>query len=226
MIIGRGLLASAMNTKHHRDSDHIIFAAGVSNSQETRSSEFDREEKMLTDFVECQKTFVYFSTCSVDDPELLASPYVAHKKRMEQLVKNSIKHIIFRLPQVVGRSKNTHTLTNFLFNQISSDQSFQVWINAKRSLIDVDDVASICGHLLVNPALENQTINIAPPSSMRVLDIVKIFEDVLGKKAKISLVNSGGDYAIESTLSSIAANELKIKFDQNYYYRVIQKYYG
>jgi len=86
LIIGNGLIASAFNSNLRNNEDVIIFASGVSNSREVRSDEFFRERKLLVDTLALGKYIAYFSTCSVDDPELLNTPYVAHKKEMEALV--------------------------------------------------------------------------------------------------------------------------------------------
>jgi hypothetical protein len=45
MIIGNGLIAKSL--KNIDSKDHLYFASGVSNSLETRSSEFEREFSLL-----------------------------------------------------------------------------------------------------------------------------------------------------------------------------------
>ncbi|MEJ2498930.1 MAG: hypothetical protein P8Y46_06430 [Sulfurovaceae bacterium] len=47
MIIGNGMLAHEFSD-YKDDNDIIIFASGVSNSGETRESEFEREKELLT----------------------------------------------------------------------------------------------------------------------------------------------------------------------------------
>jgi hypothetical protein len=66
LIIGNGLIASAFK----KNKDVIIFASGVSKSQEVRCAEFFRERKLLVDALQLKKYIVYFGTCSVNDPEL------------------------------------------------------------------------------------------------------------------------------------------------------------
>ena len=62
MIIGNGLRAKAFNS-YGNDNKLLIFASGVSNSNETSSKAFDREKKLLLDALNNQsgKKFIYFS---------------------------------------------------------------------------------------------------------------------------------------------------------------------
>ncbi len=98
MIIGNGLLAQAFSPVFANDAHVIAFASGVSNSRETRAEAFARERELLTSTLEREKFILYFSTCSVHDPELAESPYVRHKIDMEHLVCNAAQKAIFRLP--------------------------------------------------------------------------------------------------------------------------------
>lgn len=148
MIVGNGMIASAFKSYFGDDPDVIVFASGVSNSRENRGEEFLREKKMLMECMSYEKFTFYFSTCSVNDPELLDAPYVVHKKEMETLVRSAKDYAIFRLPQVVGKTPNPNTLTNYLYRQIMSGSNFKVWRHATRNLIDVDDVASIVSYLV------------------------------------------------------------------------------
>src|SRR3990167_10458215 len=119
MIIGNGMMATKF-AKYKNDKNIIIFASGVSNSKETRPSEFAREFDLLKDVVskDSGKTIVYFSTSSMYDPIEKNSAYVQHKLEMENYIQNNVnKYYIFRISQVIGRAKN-NTLINFLINNI------------------------------------------------------------------------------------------------------------
>lgn len=226
MIIGKGLIANAFAPHFGEDESLIIFASGVSNSREARSEAFFRERHMLIEALNLKKMLVYFSTCSVNDPELIGTPYVNHKKEMEALVRSAKDFAIFRLPQVVGKTQNPNTLTNYLFQQIKSGANFQVWRNATRNLIDVEDVALIATHLIRSSIASGQTINIACPFSVSILQLVNIFEKVLGKKASYTVVDSGGTYAIDSNIATQVAKKINIDFDDSYVEELIRKYYG
>ena len=124
MIVGNGLIASSFKSYFEDDPSVIIFASGVSNSAELDCEAFLRERKMLEEALALDKYICYFSTCSVNDPELLNSPYVAHKKEMEAVVSAAGDYAIFRLPQVVGKTPNPNTLTNYIYNQVTSEKNF------------------------------------------------------------------------------------------------------
>ena len=102
MIIGNGLIASAFNPYFSNDERVVVFASGVSNSRETRAEAFLRERQMLLDAMRHERFLLYFSTCSVNDPELADAPYVVHKKEMEKLVQSTKDYAIFRVPIIVG----------------------------------------------------------------------------------------------------------------------------
>lgn len=227
MIIGNGLIASAFKSYFVDDPEVIVFASGVSNSQESRGAEFLRENQMLNECMSCKKKFiVYFSTCSVNDPELLDAPYVVHKKKMETLVRSAKNYAIFRLPQVVGKTPNPNTLTNYLYRQIISGSNFKVWRHATRNLIDVDDVASIVSYLVRASLVSGITTNIASPFTISIPQLVSIFELVLDKKASCTLVDAGGAYTVDSVLATEVANLAGVDFDEAYIEKLIRKYYG
>ena len=226
MIIGNGLLANAFAHYYADYVEVVIFASGVSNSRESREEAFLREKQLLTNALDAHRFIVYFSTCSVDDPELSSTPYCVHKKQMELLVRRAERYAIFRLPQVVGFTPNPNTLTNYLYKQVTSGTAFQVWRHAKRNLIDVDDVASIANHMISNSFSENITTNIATPFPISILDLVKTFELVLGKKANYIIVDTGGTYEIDVDLAVEVASKFGIDFDEIYVENLIRKYYG
>ncbi len=225
MIIGNGLIASSFHPHFENNADVIIFASGVSNSRETNPAAFQREERLLMNALASKKYLVYFSTCSLSDPELQQSPYVMHKIKIEELVRSSKGYAIFRLTQVVGKTSNPHTLTNYLYQHITSDTPFQIWRHAKRNLIDVDDVVSIATYLIQSPRMSRITENIACPFSIGIDELVRIFEHVLRKKAVYTLKDAGGAYAIDTRLATAAAKNISIDFNENYTEKLLRKYY-
>jgi nucleoside-diphosphate-sugar epimerase len=226
MVIGQGLLAAAFSAEFSQTSDVIIFASGVSNSQEIDPLAFKREKLLLQEAKTQPGMLVYFSSCSLYDKSLQKSPYVIHKQKMEALVNEAPHRIIFRLPQVVGKTSNPKTLTNFLYNKIMTGEHFNIWRYAKRNLVDVEDLALIAGFIINDSRLKNQTLNIAAPTAITLLNLVKIFESVLRKKAVFSLIDEGGEYDIEPEPAASIANSLGINFEDNYIEKVIKKYYG
>lgn len=121
MIVGNGLLASAFSPEWVSTHNAVLFASGVSNSHESQPEAFQREADLLSSHLErCSGAFIYFSTCSISDPDRAASFYAKHKLAMERRVAQHPEHLILRLPQVVGRTSNPNTLTNFLVDKLKS----------------------------------------------------------------------------------------------------------
>ncbi|MBQ9578688.1 MAG: NAD-dependent dehydratase [Ottowia sp.] len=227
MIVGNGLIATAFRGHDFENSPNIvIYASGVSNSKEVRNEAFLREKAMLVDAVASEKFICYFSTCSINDPEMQGAPYVVHKKQMEALVGSAKNYAIFRLPQVVGKTPNPHTLTNYIHNKIMRGERFHVWKHARRNLIDVDDVALIVSYLMHGGCVDKKTINVASPFFISIAALVGVFELVLGKKGHYNLVDAGGAYPIDIGLTSSVASQAGVKFDDQYIENLIRKYYG
>lgn len=225
MIIGNGLIARAFKSYFDKDLNFVVFAAGVSNSSETNPIEFMRERSLLLDAIAKNKFLLYFSTCSVYDAELQSSPYVQHKKNMEVLVSESNKYMIFRLPQLIGKTENQNTLSNYIYNHIINGLKFNVWKRARRNIIDVEDAASIVNYLMRHTDLHNSVINVACSFSISILLLVSTFEKVTGISAKYDLIDSGIAYPIDIALVSEVLPELGIIFDDNYIEKIIKKYY-
>ncbi len=227
MVIGDGLLGSAFAEVFSKESDVIIFASGVSNSQECNNMAFMREKNLLEKSLQNNdKKIAYFSSCSIYDTSLEHTPYVRHKCEMEALVQQAKRFSIFRLPQVVGKTFNLKNLTSFIYKKIITGESFEVWRYAKRNIIDVMDVVAIVKYILNEQGLANQTHNIACPFSISIMELIKVFEAVLNKRAIYSVLDIGEAYNIDTELSTRVASELGIFFDDSYYEKVIRKYYG
>lgn len=226
MIVGRGMIANAFNT--YKESENVvIFASGVSNSQLNDKSAFDREKKLLKNTIQSYPkcTFVYFGTCSVDDPELCESPYVMHKKEMEKLIKKSCEsYFIFRLSQVVGNGSSP-TLINFIVDKLESEELFHIWKNSTRNLIDIDDVFKIADYLIQNNLYKNEIINIATPLSLSIFEIVEIMEKLINKKGSYKIEDKGGSYSIDISKITPLLNKINICFNEDYPSSIIKKYF-
>jgi nucleoside-diphosphate-sugar epimerase len=225
MIIGNGLIARAFKSYFDKDSDFIVFASGVSNSSETNLNEFNRERSLLLNAIAENKFLLYFSTCSVYDIELQNSLYVQHKKDMEALVYGSRQFMIFRLPQVIGKTENQNTLTNYIFSHIVNGLKFNVWKKAQRNIIDVEDVASIVNYFIRHTDINNSVINVACSFSISIPNLISVFEKVIGISAKYDLIDSGVPYPIDTALVLEVLPKLGINFEDDYLEKVIRKYY-
>ena len=172
------------------------------------------------------RTFVYFSTCSILDPDLADKPYVLHKDAMEALVKAHPGHQIFRLPQLAGRSVNPHTLLNYLYARISRSERFSIWGNATRNIIDVDDVVKIVRHIIDGHHFNRDTTNVANIQNYPVKRIVSTMERVCGKTALFDAIERGTCYPIDMQRVAPLLPEAGVEFGSAYLSNVLQKYYG
>jgi nucleoside-diphosphate-sugar epimerase len=195
MIIGNGLVANSL--KSIDTADNIFFASGVSNSLETRSSEFHREFTLLKANLtkHSEHKFIYFSTLSINDQSKQDSHYVLHKLAMEEYIKNHAKqYLILRIGNIVGKGGNPNTLFNYLKNQITHNHTFTVHSQARRLLIDMDDITeflsgSCCG-------IKNSIVNCAFPYYYDLKEIINAIEEKTQKKAIYKEVNEGDFYKV------------------------------
>jgi nucleoside-diphosphate-sugar epimerase len=173
-----------------------------------------------------ESLFLYFSTCSVEDPAVRESAYVRHKFAMEHLVRQRDRHLILRLPQLAGNTPNPHTLLNHLYARIVRSERFAVWRGATRNIIDVDDVARIVTDLVVSENACGETINVANSHSYGIPEIVRSIEEVVGHKAIFDIIDRGAGYTIDIDRIQAALHRCRVSFPEDYLPRVIRKYYG
>lgn len=228
VIVGSGLVASAMRAAFV-NHDVCVYAAGVSNSSCTDAKEFERERVRLEIALAAHASagrFIYFGTCSVDDPDASKSPYVRHKRAMEHLAANHSRYVIFRLPQVAGNTPNPHTLLNYLFARIARSERFSIWANSTRNVIDIDDVTQIARALVVDQGVVNETINIAHTRSASIFEIVSQLELITGKRAVFDEIQLGRAYSIDCSRIETTVAKCGIDLTGDYLERVLRKYYG
>ncbi|ASE63574.1 hypothetical protein CEQ15_19850 [Chryseobacterium indologenes] len=198
MIIGNGLIANALQSIDSKD--YLFFASGVSNSLETRSSEFERESALLKNTMKNSgdKKLIYFSTLSVKDQSKQDSHYVLHKLAMEDYIQNHSKnYLILRIGNIVGRGGNPNTLFNYLKNQIKNNNEFTVHSKARRLLIDMDDITKF---LEINCVLlNNGIVNCAFPYYYDLKEIITAIENKTKQKGKYSEINEGDFYKVDFT---------------------------
>lgn len=131
MIVGDGDLAGVLP-----QDDKLYFASGVSNSKETRLSEFKREVDLLLEQPKSAH-IVYFSSIGVLDGN---SHYYRHKRYMEVLIKETFPtYTIIRIGNI-DWGINPHTLINYLrahpeaeiqdvYRYIISKEEFLYWVD-------------------------------------------------------------------------------------------------
>lgn len=229
IIIGNGLVANAF-IKSNLDLDFILFASGVSDSKNASINDFDREKKLFLQTVKNypNKAFVYFSTCSIYDPDSVESIYVKHKLNMEQLIKTSCNEfIIFRVSNIVGISNNKNTIFNFLLYKIKSHEKIKIWKNAYRNFIDIDIVVRYVSFFLKDfPSWKNKIINIASIENTSVLELVNLIINIYSSNSEIELLDKGSNYKIPIEDLIIAQETYKWDIQNTNMKYLIQKYGG
>lgn len=225
MIVGRGLIASLFVDNDREDT--IFFASGVSNSLETKESEFLREENLIKNTIEENpgKTFVYFSTCSVYDSSKTGSDYVLHKLKMEQLVKHSCKnYLILRVSNAVGKGGNPNLLMNYLIRSSRNNMTIDVHTKASRNLIDAEDIKNITLHL-IKKAEFGKIINLAYMHNYAIIEILEIIERYYGIILDLNLIKSGSGYDINIPDVEYYFKNNGLTDKESYLCKILEKYY-
>lgn len=226
MIVGRGLLASLFIENDRNDT--VFFASGVSNSLETSSEEFLREENLIKKTISENpgQLFVYFSTCSVYDSSKTGSDYVLHKLKMEQLIKNSCeKYLILRVSNAVGNGGNPNLLMNYLIRSINNNETINVHTKATRNLVDAEDIKNITFQLIEKSDL-NKIINVAYIQNYSIIEILEIIERFYDKKLSLNLIKSGSGYDINVPDVEYYFQENGLTDKDSYLNRILKKYYS
>jgi glycosyltransferase involved in cell wall biosynthesis len=229
MVIGNGAIANRF-ASYGLQSKYFIFAGSVHNSAIFDTIEIVKEEDAIRAAlatVNNSATFIYFSSCSIEDAMQATSPYVAHKMRMEQLIQASISsYLIFRLPQVLGLADIEGGLVHGLVKAIILGERFELWRDATRNFIDLDDVYSIVHAILEEKTHSNRVINIANPCPTPVSELVSLLESYFGKAGNYELIARGEDYPLDTSVIKDVILRLGIDFGPDYLLRVVDKYYA
>ena len=227
LVVGNGLLANKFRSSN-LPVDTIVIASGVSNSSELRQSEFDREKELVLSYAEVGKVLIYFSSCSVELSEKMWTPYIRHKYEMESLIISNKLGLVYRLPNVVGFGGNDKTMFNFFCSAILNEKEIFVRKNAKRSLIDVDDVVTLVEYLLTSnmsrKELSYDLMRVVLPTQYSVIEIINVIQAHYGKKAiasmgEIDFLDVAKSYVVEDCIKKQV-----IKFDHTYLSRLVKKY--
>lgn len=227
MVIGSGLVARRFELYNSKDN-FLVFASGVSNSKTKNPEAYNREIKLLKDSLQQYDTkiFIYFSTCSIYDLQERESIYVKHKLSIENLIQTQAKkYHIFRISNLAGKSSNPNTVLNFFFNHVKNGVNFDLWANACRNIIDIDDAYLIIDHILKNKFFPNQIINIANPEDYPVKKLITAIESFLNIRSNYIEIEKGSCFAIDTSSIHPLIQELGIRFDPEYLSDLLNKYY-
>jgi hypothetical protein len=144
MIVGRGDIASVLNDR----DGAIFFVSGVSNSNETRESQFMREIELL-DKQDKTKCLFYFSTIALDDINK-KNEYHTHKRKMELLIKSNFENYnIIRIGNITWGS-NPNTFINYIKNKKNKGEPVEIkdeykYIIDKEQLVLLTDNLPLIG---------------------------------------------------------------------------------
>ncbi len=227
MVIGSGLLARHFES-YNKDDRFFIFASGVSNSKTKNTDAYNREISLLRETIQQypEKTIVYFSTCSVYDPDEIKSAYVQHKLKIEDIIQTTVpRYFIFRVSNVAGKSPNPNTLLNYFFYHIKNGINFDLWMNACRNIIDIDDVFRIVDQLLKKNLFATQPINIGSPVNYPVKEIVAAIELHLNTKSNYVEVNKGSCFEIDLSAIQPILENTQLQLNDDYLAGLLAKYY-
>lgn len=208
-IVGSGMIAGSFRRcVNALPRDIKILAFGVSNSGKIHEDEYSRERDRLgqeLSRLNNSEKVIYFSSLLVGAN--LDVDYYKHKKTMECfIVDRSMQSHIFRLPQVVGQAGATHTLVSYFVNRVLQNKAVIVERNAKRFLLDVDDLTEVVVKTLQSQAIskvdQHSMYAVLPCESIDVIDIVTLIQDILGIKVSIEFTDEAVQYdAFELTKS-------------------------
>ena len=224
IIVGNGMISRAFKDSSYDFSDCIIFASGVSNSKCIDPLEFDREFNTLEKTLKYDKRIIYFSTSSIYDDSLIGSSYIKHKLNIESFITTKFKdYIIYRLPNVIGLTKNKNTLFNYFSDSILNERSVSLYKKSTRYILDIDDLVK---YVFLTKHTSNSVINLNFNIPYKVTEIWQEVEKALNKKGISTLLNIGNDYKIDNSLfiKEIGENEIPELNDRSYLQKTIQKY--
>lgn len=227
MVIGNGTVANSF-THYANNSKVLIFASGVSNSKSNNESDFRREETLIKESIKEYQDyrFVYFSTFNIYDNSEKDSPYCLHKLKMEKIITDNVyNYHIFRLGHVAASASKKHTVLSFLVDAITSGEKFNVWQNAARNIIDIDDISKICTYIIDNEMYTNNTLDICNTSNIKIPNLVGLIEDISGIKGIYTNLDCGEEPVLRDNPLEPIFEDLNIHFDAGYVRRVITKYY-
>ena len=221
-IIGSGFIATKFKKylRFIKKNKVIVYAAGISNSLEMDKKNLEREILKFKDFTQKnKKKLIYISTYSVNDNSRNNKLYVKNKIKIEKIIKrDNDEYIIIRLPEIIGKTKNLNTLTNFFYNNIINNRPFKVFKNSRRNLLDIDDAIKNCLKIIRKNKKKNRIINLLNKKFNTPLQIVINLEKILQKKGIYKFNNNKiNKWSLK--------NNYFFHSKKNYLIKTLKKYY-
>jgi len=221
-IIGSGFIATKFKKylKFIKKNKVIIYAAGISNSLEINKKNLEREILKFKNFTKKNKRkLIYISTYSVNDYSRNKKLYVKNKIKIEKIIEeDSDEYLVIRLPEIIGKTKNLHTLSNFFYNNIINNKPFKVFKNSRRNLLDIDDAIKNCIKIIRKNKNKNKIINLLNKKFNTPMQIVTNLEKILRKKAIYKFSNNKiNKWSLK--------NNYFFHSKKNYLIKTLKKYY-
>jgi NDP-hexose 4-ketoreductase len=207
IIDGDGMLATAFRAgaiDTEAAADALVFARGVARSDEWRLDAYGRELATLDVAIDRAADLglpiVYFSGApiygSFGEPVKETSrlrpstQYGRHQADCEDRIRRrSARHLILRLPNVVGPSGNRHQLVPALATRIAAG-AVTVQARAARDLLDVERVV-LATRALIEAGRTADTFNVAGGICTPVSEIVDEIAALLGSHPRRNMVDMG-----------------------------------
>ena len=181
MIIGSGNIANTIINSGLPHENLCIIAAGVSDSNLTSDTAFNRESQMLHYYLENNSDFkiIYFDTFYNNHD----SHYVRHKNNMKKLIENYTDNFLFiSLPIVCGFTKNKTQLIPYLTNCLLNNKTTTVNFNAIRNIIPSSSIVDC----IRKTAYSNfKHVAVLSTQNYHMAEIIEVLENIHQKKYKI-----------------------------------------
>lgn len=203
-IVGRGLIARALQPLAHLADDTLMFAGGVGDSNLADADRMQHEiEMLLAAIAQCRREdrrLVYFSsagrlhqgpeTRDESSPLQPDSPYGHHKQACERLLREAPgRYLIVRMANLVGSPQNPQQLVPSWVRQVLRGD-VTVFTKATRDLLDVEDLVRWL--IAVLPRIPPQeTLVIASGVSTPASQLVEWIQEALHATATITAVPRG-----------------------------------
>ena len=204
-VLGAGLIASALNHIADGYDDAVAFATGVSDSSSTDAVQYRRERSMLRETIEQARAsgerLIYFSSggavygrwAGPANEQAAAQPrtaYGRHKVACEEaIVSSGVRHVILRLPNVVGDAGNVKQLIPSLVAQVLTGH-VHVYTRAARDLLDAEDMARTLAAVL-DATPESAIVNVATGRSITAEQIAREICRILELTPDLELIDAG-----------------------------------
>jgi glycosyltransferase involved in cell wall biosynthesis len=209
-------------------SRHLVFVDSIHNANASNSTEISNQRQMLRSALATlskSETFVYFSSCDIDNKKQESSPFLLHKIWAEQLVQESANnYLIVRLPEVFGLMDAEEGIVSSLISKIHTGARFRL-PSTQYNFIDLDHVYAIVSFILDSKELHNTIVNVASSNNTSTLDLMLILEEYLGKAGNYEFYQDNGSCEIDISSIRQAINCLDIDFGKNYLRKCVEKYY-